>query len=168
MFISRPTSILPVGPESKTALAMTDAGAVFLASLTTDQEAMALWPLESGERFNWDYSPIPRQGLSLKMMNSHQQKLALALLSAGLSPRGLGKALGIMALEASTDSEEDVQIKAMSVLIKTIKVCYGLVVDVEVKSLEREVKELEEEERQLAGKRGKDEIGYRIAEDPAQ
>ena len=99
MFISRPTSILPVGPESKTALAMTDAGAVFLASLTTDQEAMALWPLESGERFNWDYRPIPRQGLSLKMMNSHQQKLALALLSAGLSPRGLGKALGIMALE---------------------------------------------------------------------
>jgi hypothetical protein len=61
---------------------------------------------------------------------------------------------------------EDVQIKAMSVLIKTIKVCYGLVVDVEVKSLEREVKELEEEERQLAGKRGEDELGYEITEDP--
>jgi hypothetical protein len=99
MFVGKPTSIMPVGPESKTALAMTEAGAVFLASLTRDQVALALRPLESEERLNWDYRPRPRQGLSLKMMNSYQQKLALALLSAGLSPRGLGKALGIMALE---------------------------------------------------------------------
>jgi hypothetical protein len=99
MFVGKPTSILPVGPESKTALAMTEAGAVFLASLTRDQEGLALWALDHEERFNWDYRPRPRQGLSLKMMNSYQQKLALALLSAGLSPQGLGKALGIMALE---------------------------------------------------------------------
>jgi hypothetical protein len=99
MFVGKPTSILPVGPESKTALAMTDAGAVFLASLTRDQEALALWPLKSEERLNWDYRPHPRQGLSLKMMSSHQQRLALALMAAGLSPGGLGKALGIMALE---------------------------------------------------------------------
>jgi len=42
-----------------------------------------------------------------------------------------------------------------------------MVVDVEVENLEREVTELEKEERQLAGKRGEDALGYRIAEDPA-
>jgi hypothetical protein len=99
MFVGKPTSIAPVGPESKTALAMTAAAAVFLASLARDQEALALWPLKSEERLNWDYRPHPRQGLSLKMMSSHQQKLAFALMAAGLSPGGLGKALGIMALE---------------------------------------------------------------------
>jgi hypothetical protein len=62
---------------------------------------------------------------------------------------------------------EEVQVKAMSVLIRAIKVCYGLVVDVEVETLEREVAELEEEERQLAEKRGEDALGYEIAEDPA-
>jgi len=62
---------------------------------------------------------------------------------------------------------EEVQVKAMSVLIRAIKACYGMVVDVEVENLEREVTELEKEERQLAGKRGEDALGYRIAEDPA-
>ena len=62
---------------------------------------------------------------------------------------------------------EEVQVKAMSVLIRAIKACYGMVVDGGVENLEREVTELEKEERQLAGKRGEDTLGYRIAEDPA-
>lgn len=61
---------------------------------------------------------------------------------------------------------DEIQVKAMSVLIRAIKVCYGLVVDVEVGRLEREVEELEEEERGLAKKRGEDAPGYEIAEDP--
>lgn len=99
MFTGKPAVFLPVGLESRTALAMTEAASVFLASLTKDQEASFLFPRASEERVNWDYRPRPRQGLSLKMMNSYQQKLALALLSTGLSRRGLGKALAIMALE---------------------------------------------------------------------
>lgn len=63
---------------------------------------------------------------------------------------------------------EEIQVKAMSVLIRAIKVCYGLVVDVEVEHLEREVEELEEEERELAEKRGEDTLGYEIAEDPPE
>lgn len=63
---------------------------------------------------------------------------------------------------------EEIQVKAMSVLIRAIKVCYGLVVDVEVESLEREVEELEEEERGLAEKRGEDALGYEIAEGPPE
>ena len=61
---------------------------------------------------------------------------------------------------------EEIQVKAMSVLIRAIKVCYGLVVDVEVENLEQEVEELEEEERELAEKRGEDALGYEIAEGP--
>ena len=63
---------------------------------------------------------------------------------------------------------EEIQVKAMSVLIRAIKVCYGLVVDVEVEHLEQEVEELEEEERELAEKRGEDALGYEIAEDPPE
>jgi len=63
---------------------------------------------------------------------------------------------------------EEIQVKAMSVLIRAIKVCYGLVVDVEVERLEREVEELEEEERELAEKRGEDALGYEFAEGPPE
>ena len=63
---------------------------------------------------------------------------------------------------------EEIQVKSMSVLIRAIKVCYGLVLDVEVERLEREVEELEEEERELAEKRGEDSLGYEIAEDPPE
>lgn len=99
MFTGEPAVLLPVGLESRTAFVMTEAAYTLLASLTKEQEALALLPLSSEERLNWDYRPRPRQGLPLKMMTSHQQKLAHALLSTGLSQRGLGKALGIMALE---------------------------------------------------------------------
>jgi hypothetical protein len=99
MFTGKPAAFLPVGLESRTAGAMTEAALVFLASLTRDQEARCLLALDSEERLTWDYRPHPREGLSLRMMGSHQQKLALALLSTGLSRRGAGKALGIMALE---------------------------------------------------------------------
>jgi len=61
---------------------------------------------------------------------------------------------------------EDLQVRAMSVLIRAIKACYGMVVDVEVETLEREVTELEEKERELAEKRGEDPLGYEIPEDP--
>ena len=87
MFTGKPAAVLPVGLESRTAVAMTEAASVFLASLTKDQEAQSLLALDSEERRTWDYRPHPRQGLSLKMMSSQQQKLALALLAAGLSRR---------------------------------------------------------------------------------
>jgi len=69
---------------------------------------------------------------------------------------------------SNPEGVEDIQVKAMSVLIRAIKVCYGLVVDVEVEHLEREVEELEEEERELAEKRGEDALGYEIAEGPPE
>ena len=57
---------------------------------------------------------------------------------------------------------ERVQVRAMEVLIKAIKVCYGLVADVEVDMLEREVEELKRAEEELAGAGGAS--GYRVEE----
>jgi hypothetical protein len=43
--------------ESKTALAMAEAAATFLASLTADQKSLALYPLTDAGRLRWDYRP---------------------------------------------------------------------------------------------------------------
>lgn len=89
-----------VGPETDTARRMADAAATFLASLTSDQAAKAVFPVESEERLNWHYIPRPRQGLPLKEMTGNQQQLTFALLSTGLSRTGCAKALTIMSLES--------------------------------------------------------------------
>ena len=81
----KPAAFLPVGFESGTALGMTAAAAAFLASLTQDQQVLYLLPLGDEERLNWDYLPHPRRGLSLQMMHSQQQKLALGLGEGGLN-----------------------------------------------------------------------------------
>jgi hypothetical protein len=78
---------------------MSEAARAFLHSLSAEQCAKAFFPLEDDERTNWFYTPVPRKGLPLKEMAPAQQKLAFALLSAGLSQRGYIKAVTIMALE---------------------------------------------------------------------
>jgi hypothetical protein len=86
----------------------------FIASLTAEQKAVALFPFERGpltdksERAFWHYIPSadipkqfghPRRGLTLKEMSSHQKALAAALLSSGLSQQGFIKTTTIMSLE---------------------------------------------------------------------
>src|SRR5438105_9902597 len=78
---------------------MTDAAKAFLASLTPEQRAQAIFPFDADERMNWFYTPVPRKGLPLRDMGPGQKKLATALLSAGLSQRGMIKASTIMSLE---------------------------------------------------------------------
>jgi hypothetical protein len=78
---------------------MTSAAKAFLASLTTEQRAKATFEFTDGERMNWFYTPVPRKGLPLREMRPFQRQLALALLSAGLSQRGMIKAMTIMSLE---------------------------------------------------------------------
>jgi hypothetical protein len=78
---------------------MTDTAKTFLASLTPEQRAAAMFPFDSDERMNWFYTPVPRKGLPLREMGPGQKKLATALLSAGLSQRGMIKASTIMSLE---------------------------------------------------------------------
>lgn len=87
---------------------MADTANAFLASLTDQQRAAAVFSFGDEERFFWHYVPAtdvqkrynrPRKGLPLRDMQPYQQRLATALLSAGLSRSGFVKAETIMSLE---------------------------------------------------------------------
>ena len=79
--------------------AMADAAKAYLAALSTEQRGHTKFPLDSPERMNFHYTPVPRQGLALREMNSAQRHLADVLLSTGLSSQGIIKAHTIMSLE---------------------------------------------------------------------
>jgi hypothetical protein len=54
----------------------------------------------------------------------------------------------------------------MGIMIKTIQVCYGLILDIEVEALEQEVEGLKEEEARLKRADGKKSQGYTVEEAP--
>jgi hypothetical protein len=85
--------------RSQSVTIMTDAAKTLLASLTEEQKAQILFDVKDEERMNWFYTPVPRRGLPMRDMGAGQRKLALALLAAGLSQRGMIKATSIMSLE---------------------------------------------------------------------
>lgn len=85
--------------HAQSASIMTDAAKAFLASLTAEQRRQATFDLGDAERMNWFYTPVSRKGLPLRQMRPAQRQLAMALLSAGLSQRGMIKATTIMSLE---------------------------------------------------------------------
>jgi hypothetical protein len=85
--------------RTNSASVMTEAANRFLAALTPEQRAKATFSFEDGERFNWAFVPQERKGLPLREMSAYQQRLATALLSAGLSQSGFMKAMTIMSLE---------------------------------------------------------------------
>jgi hypothetical protein len=88
---------------------MTRSAQALLNSLSSDQQAKIKLPFEGDERLFWHYIPTddipkryngkPRMGLTLREMTDGQQRLAIALLSAGLSQSGFIKATSIMSLE---------------------------------------------------------------------
>lgn len=79
--------------------AMTAAARAWLDSLTPDQRTVAQFAFDAEERFVWFYTPVPRQGLTLKAMTEPQRKLAMNLLRSGLSEKGYTKAETIRSLE---------------------------------------------------------------------
>lgn len=85
--------------ESVTADQMAEAATTFLAMLTPEQRERTVFAVDDEERQNWHYVPKARRGLPFKEMDGAQQKLAHALLSAGLSRTGYRKAVTIMSLE---------------------------------------------------------------------
>jgi len=92
------TLISPVLAETP-AHEMEYAAQNFLAALTPDQKAKAVYEFKDDERFDWHFIPKPRKGLPIKEMTPPQRLLAHALLSSGLSQRGYLKAVTIMSLE---------------------------------------------------------------------
>ncbi len=78
---------------------MSEAAQHFLASLTPEQKARAVFKFEDNERFDWHYIPRERKGLPLREMTPPQRHLAQALLASSLSQSGYIKATSIMSLE---------------------------------------------------------------------
>jgi hypothetical protein len=82
-----------------TAQRMADAATALLESLGGEQRAHASLPFSGDERYQWSYTPGPRNGLLLKAMTSAQRSAALRLFDAALSARGAATAQQIIALE---------------------------------------------------------------------
>src|SRR4051812_11172611 len=86
-------------PAHEAAQQMLDTAKAFLAALTPEAKAKAVFPFDAEERENWHFIPRERKGLPMKEMTPEQKLLAHALLSTGLSGRGMVKASTIMSLE---------------------------------------------------------------------
>ena len=93
---------------SQTESAMIETANNFLRSLTAEQSASASAGFNVEHRTKWHFVPdsnykdtygFVRPGLNFNKMDPHQQKLAQALLSTGLSHSGFVKALTVMSLE---------------------------------------------------------------------
>ncbi len=88
---------------------MTEAATTFLESLSSGQRARACFPFSGDERYQWTYTPGPRNGLPLKAMTAAQRIAALRLFDAGLSARGVATAQQIIAHEALLRETERIE-----------------------------------------------------------
>ena len=78
---------------------MADAARRFLATLSPELRKSAQMALDDEDRTTWNYVPIERKGVSLKMLDETQRRAAMSLLRTGLSETGYKKAEAIRALE---------------------------------------------------------------------
>jgi Protein of unknown function (DUF3500) len=79
-----------------------EAAKAFLAGLTAEQRAKTLYPVDDLEWQLWDNRHFaPRQGAGFLDMTEAQRGLAVGLLRAGLSARGLAKTQDIMKLNGT-------------------------------------------------------------------
>jgi hypothetical protein len=72
----------------------------FLGSLDDKLKSKAFFEYNDDERYNWNFVPKPRKGLSLRELDENQKRLGLLMLRASLSDQGYNKTTGIVALEA--------------------------------------------------------------------
>lgn len=89
---------VPLTPRAA-ASDMARAALRFWEALTPEQQTKARFDVADPERLNWHFVPKGRNGLPLRDMTEAQRKLAVDLLSAGLSDKGLAVATGIIGLE---------------------------------------------------------------------
>jgi hypothetical protein len=87
----------------------TAAATCFLDALTPEQRSRASLPFEGDERYEWNYTPVHRNGLTLTEMTGEQVDLALALMDTALSARGARQAREIMELERNLREWETIQ-----------------------------------------------------------
>jgi len=90
---------LQAGAALPSAPRMAAAAEAILKSLSPEQRGESVFSLDDNERQNWGYVPRSRAGVPLKQLDTSQRQLVTALLTAGLSERGLNKATTIISLE---------------------------------------------------------------------
>src|SRR6187402_1669521 len=78
---------------------MAKAANVFLQTLSEKQKTKIQFSFNEEERYNWNYVPRGRKGLTLNEMTGQQIKAAFALLRTALSDTGFNKANSIIQLE---------------------------------------------------------------------
>jgi hypothetical protein len=88
---------------------MAEAAIGLLESLGSDQRALASFPFSGDERYQWSYTPGPRNGLQLKTMTATQRDAALRLFDAGLSARGAATARQIITHESILEETERIE-----------------------------------------------------------
>ena len=93
--------------------AMATAATKFVAALSPEQKQKAQYAFDADERTHWHFIPtgaaptaFPRNGLTIKEMDTSQRALAHALLKTGLSQRGYLTATQIMDLETTLGAIE--------------------------------------------------------------
>jgi len=103
------TDLLLAQRAPMTVRRMAEAANTFLESLGSDQRACASFAFAGDERYQWAYTPGPRNGLLLKAMTAAQRSAALRLFDAGLSARGAVSAQQIIALESILHETERIE-----------------------------------------------------------
>ncbi len=86
-------------PDPIAADAIAAAVEAWLGGLDATQRAAATFPFGTDERFAWQYTPGPREGLALGDMVPDQRSAAMAIVRASLSDRGAGEVEAVIALE---------------------------------------------------------------------
>ena len=88
-----------VGQSAGPADTMAAAAQKFLATLSPELKTKAQLPFDSDDRTFWNYVPLERKGVSLKLLDEKQRAAAMDLLRTGLSEKGYKKAEVIRAVE---------------------------------------------------------------------
>jgi hypothetical protein len=78
---------------------MADSANKFLASLSGEQKAKAVFGFDDEQRFDFHFIPRDRKGVPLKDLSAEQRKLAMDLMKTGLGASGYQKATTIISLE---------------------------------------------------------------------
>lgn len=94
--------------HAKTEEIMASSAEHLIQALSTEQKPKVNFAFDADFREKWHFVPdnsyeqnykLPRQGLTYKLLEPHQRRLADALLASGLSRGGMVKATSIMSLE---------------------------------------------------------------------
>jgi hypothetical protein len=71
----------------------------FLGTLTPELKSRVQYAFDDAERFNWNFVPIKRNGLTYYDFSDKQRDAAMVLLKSSLSEQGYKKAMAIVNLE---------------------------------------------------------------------